>query len=638
MDASNHFYNGMSLAMKQLLETMCGGDFLSKHPEEAMVFLSYVAETSKGWNEPNPREMEKMRPSVNHKGGIYALSEDMEMKARISTLARKVEELEGKRHHEVQSVTENPAQANPCTNFQSTAHPEEHIPMAPSVKDLMSEYANVVGQYKPQPNAQYGNTYNSNWRNHPNLSWKPNPPAYVPPGAKPQFGSSSQPQPPPSSSPVEQAILNLSKVVGNFVEEQKGINVQLAQRIDTIESTLNKRIDGLESNLNQKIDNLHYSITKINNILEVQERGRLPSQTLPNPKGVHEVGSSSNSGLEEVKSIITLRSGREIEQPVPMAAEETCKENEAEPERVIISEDSMKHCMPPPFPQALRNKKKASQQAGILEVLRQMKVNIPLLDIIKQVLAYAKFLKDLCTIKKGLAIEKKAFLTEQVSAIIQSKNPIKYKDPGSPTISVNIGGTCIDKALLDLGASVNLLPYSVYKQLGLGELKPTNITLSLADRSVKIPKGIVEDVLVKVDKFYYPVDFVVLDTEPIANRPNHVSIILGIPFLAAANAIINCRNGVMQLTFGNMTLELNIFHLSNRHKLVENQNQVTDEVCSVDQNVEKPNVHKLQELDKEYEAVVRELPSIVTAEQLLSPKSPSEKKINNEKSNIKALA
>ena len=96
----------------------------------------------------------------------------------------------------------------------------------------------------------------------------------MPPGAKQQFGSSSQPQPPSSSSPVEQAILNLSKVVGNFVEEQKGINVQLGQRIDTVESTLNKRIDGLESSLNKKIDNLQYSITKINNLLEVQERGR----------------------------------------------------------------------------------------------------------------------------------------------------------------------------------------------------------------------------------------------------------------------------------------------------------------------------------------------------------------------------
>ena len=82
------------------------------------------------------------------------------------------------------------------------------------------------------------------------------PPAYVPPGAKQQFGPSSQLQPSPSSSPVEQAILNLSKVVGDFMEEQKGINVQLAQRIDTVENTLNKRIDGLESSLNQKIDNL----------------------------------------------------------------------------------------------------------------------------------------------------------------------------------------------------------------------------------------------------------------------------------------------------------------------------------------------------------------------------------------------
>ena len=424
------------------------------------------------------------------------------------------------------------------------------------------------------------------------------------------------------------------------MEEQKGINVQLAQRIDTVESTLNKRIDGLESNLNKKIDSLQYSITKVNNLLEVQERGRFPSQTLPNPKGVHEVGSFSNSGMDEVKAIITLRSGKEIEQPVPMTAKETRKEKEVEPERVIISEDPVKKNTPPPIPQALRGKKKIPNQAEIWEVLRQVKVNIPLLDMIKQVLTYAKFLKDLCTVKKGLGIEKKAFLTEQVSAIIQSKTPMKYKDPGSPTISVNIGGTCIDKALLDFGASVNLLPYSVYKQLGLGELKPTNITLSLADRLVKIPKGIVEDVLVKVDKFYYPVDFVVLDTELIASGPNHMPIILGRPFLATANAIINCRNGVMQLTFGNMTLKLNIFHLSNKHKLVEDDKKGADEVCSIGQNAGKPKAPKLQaELVNQDEGVDWELSASVTpAELLVSPKSPSEKKVNKKEPSMKAAA
>ena len=176
----------------------------------------------------------------------------------------------------------------------------------------------------------------------------------------------------------------------------------------------------------------------------------------------------------------------------------------------------------------------------MLEVLRQVKVNIPLLDMIKQVPTYVKILKDLCTMKRGLNVDKKAFLTEQVNSIIQCKTSVKYKDLGCPTISVNIGGTCVEKAVLDRSASVNLLPYSMYKQLGLGELKPTFITLSLADRSIKIPKGTVEDVLIQVDKFYYPVDFVVLDIEPAATGANYVPIILGRPFLATSNAIINC--------------------------------------------------------------------------------------------------
>ena len=644
----NHFYDGMSPPMKQLVETMCGGNFLSKHPDEAIDFLNYVAETSKAWDEPRPREDEGLRHSSYQGESIQTVSEDtlmrerltiltrrldeMEMRARLSTLARKVEELEGKQLHEVQAVTDNTAQTNPCTNFQSPAHPTEQCSMTPAVKDLMSECAHTVGQFKPQqPNAPYGNTYNPNWRNHPNLAWRPNPPPYVPLGAKPQFGSPSQSQQPPSSSPVEQAILNLSKVVGNFVEEQKGTNVQLAQRIDTVEHTLNKKIDGLESNLKQQMNNLQYSITNINKFLEGQERGRFPSQTLPNPKGIHEVGS----GMDEVKAIITLRSGKEVDQPLPKPVEEPRQGKEMQSEHVLLEEDSMKYRIPPPFPQALRGKNKATQQAGILDVLRQVKVNIPLLDLINQVPAYAKFLKDLCTIKRGLGIEKKAFLTEHVSALIQSKYPVKYKDLGSPTIPVNIGGNCINKALLDLGASVNLMPYSVYKQLGLGELKPTNITLSLADRSVKIPKGIVEDVLVKIDKFYYPVDFVVLDTEPSSNELNHVPIILGRPFLATANAIINCRNGIMQLTFGDMTLELNIFHLNNLPNLLETENHITDEVVSIDQCAGKKGAQEMQgvfSLGGEGELV---LPTTPTANQLLNPTSIPEEQFNLWPPNIK---
>ena len=94
-------------------------------------------------------------------------------------------------------------------------------------------------------------------------------------------------------------------------------------------------------------------------------------------------------------------------------------------------------------------------------------------------------------------------------------------------------------------------------------MKPTTITLQLADRSMKRPWGIIKDVLIKVDKFYYHVDFIVIDTEPVHDVVNHILVILGRPFLATANALINCRTGVMKISFGNMIVELNIFNINN---------------------------------------------------------------------------
>ena len=133
--------------------------------------------------------------------------------------------------------------------------------------------------------------------------------------------------------------------------------------------------------------------------MEGQERGRFPSQTQPNPRGVNELSYSSEPALkmDEVKALITLRSGKEIEKPVSKPVEKANHEKEMDLDQIIIKEESMKKSMPPPFPQALKGKKKASKQVEIFEVLRQVKVNIPLLDMIKKVPTYAKFLKDLST-------------------------------------------------------------------------------------------------------------------------------------------------------------------------------------------------------------------------------------------------
>ncbi|XP_061370723.1 uncharacterized protein LOC133313376, partial [Gastrolobium bilobum] len=126
---------------------------------------------------------------------------------------------------------------------------------------------------------------------------------------------------------------------------------------------------------------------------------------------------------------------------------------------------------------------------------------------------YAKFMKDLLTKKRKLNAGETVALTAECSALIQKKLPPKLQDPGSFSISIAIGDVEVGKALCDLGASINLMPLTVCRALGINTLKETNLILHLADRSIKKPKGVVEDVLVKVDKFIFPMDFVILDIE-----------------------------------------------------------------------------------------------------------------------------
>ena len=132
---------------------------------------------------------------------------------------------------------------------------------------------------------------------------------------------------------------------------------------------------------------------------------------------------------------------------------------------------------PPPFPNRLKGKKSQTDVDKIRKFFSQVKINISLLDAIQQMPPYARFLKDLCTIKRATNVPKRAFLTSNVSSIISNQMPLKCKDPGCPTISITVGNHTIHPALPDLGASVNLLPFTVYERLGLGELKSTKMVL-----------------------------------------------------------------------------------------------------------------------------------------------------------------
>ncbi|WKA08927.1 hypothetical protein VitviT2T_026609 [Vitis vinifera] len=268
--------------------------------------------------------------------------------------------------HEVQAVSETPVQVKPCSICQSYEHLVEECPTIPVAREMFGEQANVIGQFKPNSNASYGNIYNSSWRNHPNFSWKPRAPQYQ------QLAQPAQPsQPSQQASSLEQAIVNL--------------NSQLSQRIDSVENTLNKRMDGMKNDLSQKIDNLQYSISRLTNLNTVQEKGRFPSQPHQNPKGIHEVETheGESSQVRDVKALITLRSGKKVESPtlkpyVEEKKDEEIKKKEemkgkkkdisegkedhdstmnANPEKELIKEELMKKHISPPFPQALHGLK-----------------------------------------------------------------------------------------------------------------------------------------------------------------------------------------------------------------------------------------------------------------------------------------
>jgi hypothetical protein len=325
----------------------------------------------------------------------------------------------------------------------------------------------------------------------------------------------------------------------------------------------------------QSISKLETQVGQLANTLNRRMEGTLPSQPVMNPKGqcMIDENTASNSHHDQVQAITILRSGKTMDNKVEEKKDEeseTSKKLTQAKDKGVMQDDipisEAPYAPTAPFPERLRESTQFGKQGekiqDMLEIFKQVKINIPLLDAIKQIPSYSKFLKELCTQKRKTKNHtlKKVVLTERVSSLLKHSILPKFKDPGAPTISCTIGDHKIGKSLLDLGAGVNLLPYSVYLQLGLGELTPTTVILQLADRSIKKPRGIIEDVIIQVDKFYFPVDFIVLDTEPVPNPDKMIPVILGRPFLATANACINCRTGIMEIAFGNMKVKLNIFN------------------------------------------------------------------------------
>ena len=177
-----------------------------------------------------------------------------------------------------------------------------------------------------------------------------------------------------------------------------------------------------------------------------------------------------------------------------------------------------------------------------MDVFKKLHINIPFADSLEQMPSYVKFLKDILSKKRRPSDFKTVNLTEECNAILQRKLLQKPKDPRSFTIPCTIGNAIFERALCDLGESINLMPLSIFRHLGLGEARLTTVTLQLVYRSLKHPRGVIEDVLVKVDKFIFPADFIILDME----EDKAIPIILGRPFLTTGKAMIDVQRGELK--------------------------------------------------------------------------------------------
>ncbi|XP_070017592.1 uncharacterized protein [Nicotiana sylvestris] len=209
---------------------------------------------------------------------------------------------------------------------------------------------------------------------------------------------------------------------------------------------------------------------------------------------------------------------------------------------MVVPKDKAPFPRPPPlYPQRLAKQKNENQFKKFIKMMKNLSINVPLVEVLEQMPGYAKFMKYLVTKNRSMDCETTKMI-HQVSEIMHSMAP-KLEDPGTFTIPCTIGSVDFAKALCDLGTNINLMPYSVFRTLGISQSRSTSMRLQMADRTLKRPLGIIDDVLIQVDKFILRVDFVILDCEV----DYEVPIILGRPFLETGKALVDAE--VEDLTF-----------------------------------------------------------------------------------------
>ncbi|CAN6725367.1 unnamed protein product [Malus baccata var. baccata] len=343
---------------------------------------------------------------------------------------------------------------------------------------------------------------------------------------------------------LQNQMANLTTLLSQVVEGPK---------VKTVASYGEVQTQNKERQIQDKrVDNLEKQVGQIAEFMgQFREQGRLPSSTVVNPKG----------GFESAKAM-HLRSGKQVGSDLKLS-----KSRSNEEEELRIEEEEQRPLtakVEPIVPQVPKDPNSSNSSNKGLSKQRKKKRKRTFRrrsgkfkSISPFWMQSTKFLKELCTNRRRISTKEVVKVGENVSAILQRKLPPKCKDPGSFTIPCVIGNSRFESAMLDLGACINVMPYSIYASMNLGALKNDGVIIQLADRSNAYPKGVLEDVLVQVNHLIFPADFYVLEMDESDHAPS-LPIFLGRPFMKTARTKIDVYNGTLTMEFDGEVINFNL--------------------------------------------------------------------------------
>ncbi|GJV54551.1 reverse transcriptase domain-containing protein [Tanacetum coccineum] len=523
------FYHGLSEITQEVLNAAAGGIFLYKTPNQAYQLLEDKVLLKLDWAK-NQKTKSSLKKTVAFVDEGSSNSNTDRIMARMDAMTLKMDA----QYKELQTHAKK---TKPDLD-------EDDIPMS---REEEAKFMQTFRKTRFYNDYRDRDSNRDNWRSNERSSYN-----------RDNYRSNTDDKP-----------YDLQKQFNDFMKSQQSTNAFVKETF----MDLKTQLETVAKNHQASIQNLETKFDRLADKQSGRPSGSLPSNTQPNPKGHNSKAYQPPQSRNEHVNAVFTRSGKSYNPPVNSNDQQTNSENpinfddsdeedeEPTPQPKIQNPKPVKETTLPkpykpkiPYPQRLRKEKMEAQYGKFLDVIRAVRINVPLIDVLAGMPNYGKFLKELISNKHKIEQISAAFLSDESSAMIQNKVPPKLGDPGSFLIPCNFNKTFSCNALADLGASINLMPYSLYAKLSLENLKPTKMSVRLADRSFQYPVGIAKNMLVEVGKFTFPADFVILEME----EDSKVPLILGRPFLHTADAVIRVKQKQLNLGVGTERMIFNI--------------------------------------------------------------------------------